>query len=106
MEVVKESVVDLFHGHVVVGVTRVRVISIELQPMLKGILVRAPGSGDPIPNAATVWLGGTGVTADSNKDTGGMPLPPGECMFVPLEHVKKLYAISTVANQDLAWMAM
>lgn len=106
MDVVKESVVDLFHGHVTVGTTRVRVVDIELQTMAKGILVRAPGSGDPTPNTATVWLGGTGVTADSNKDTGGMPLPPGECLYVPLETVRRFWAISTVVGQDLAWMAM
>lgn len=106
MEVVKESVNDLYHGHVTIGTTRKRVVQMDFSGMLKGILIRAPGSGDPIANTVPVWFGGTGVTADSICETGGMPLPPGECLFVPLEQLKSLYAISTADNQDLAWMAM
>jgi len=106
VDVVKESVGDLFHGHTSIGVSRVRAIAVDLQPMYKGVLIRAPGPGDPIPNTATVWLGGIGVTADSDGSTGGMPLPPGENMFIPLARLEKLYAISTLAAQDLAWMAM
>ena len=106
MEIAKESVVDLFTGHVVVGTTRKRVVAPDFEGMMKGLLVRAPGSGDPTPNAVTVWIGGNGVTADSNMSTGGMPLPPGESMFIPLERLEKLWAISTAADQDLAWLAM
>lgn len=106
MEVTKETVNDLFHGHVVVGVTRVKVVILEFQGMLKGVLLRASGSGDLPPNTAPIWIGGNGVTADSATTTGGMSLPPGESMFVPMEKIHKLYAISTAADQDLAWMSM
>lgn len=106
MEVAKESVVDLFTGHTVVGVSRVRVVTADFEGMLKGILIRAPGSGDPTPNTASIWVGGNGVTADSSTNSGGMPLPPGESLFIPAERLNKLFVISTAADQDLAWMAM
>jgi hypothetical protein len=73
---------------------------------LKGILLRAPGSGDDSPNSAPVYVGGAGVTADNMPETGGMPICPGETLFVPLENLELLYAISTAANQQLAWIAM
>lgn len=106
MEIGKETVTDLLHGHVTVGVTRKRVVTMDHSSMMKGIMLRAPGSGDPVPNTAPIWIGSNGVTADSAEETGGMPLPPGESMFVPLEMLGKLYAVSTAPDQDLAWMAM
>jgi len=106
VEIGKEAVTDLLHGHATIGVARKRVVTMDHPSMMKGIMVRAPGSGDPVPNTAPIWVGGSGVTADSVEGTGGIPIPPGECVFVPLEVLGKLYAVSTVADQDLAWMAM
>lgn len=106
MEVTKESVGDLYTGHVVVGTNRMRVVAPNFEGMLKGILIRAPGSGDPIPNTAPVWIGGNGVKADSSVNNGGMPIPPGEALYIPMSDLGKLWAISTAVDQDLAWMAM
>lgn len=106
MEVVKESVIELYAGHTAAGLIRLRAVTPDFEGMLKGVLLRAPGSGDPTPNIAPIWLGGNGVTADSNENTGGMPLPPGESLFIPLERLDRLFVISTAADQDLAWMAM
>lgn len=107
MEVVKESVTQLWHGWAKFGTTRSRVVSTNLGTgALKGILLRAPGSGDANPNDVPVYVGGSGVTANNLPETGGMPLCPGETLFIPLENLQLLYAISTQPNQQLAWIAM
>lgn len=106
MEIVKESVTQLWHGWTKCGTTRVQIVSMNMGTgVLKGILLRAPGSGDPVPNVVPVWVGGGGVTADTTA-TGGMPICPGETLFIPLENLALLYMISTQANQRLAWLAM
>jgi hypothetical protein len=82
-EITKENATDLFHGHCPVGQTRRRLSEASI-PVLKGVLVRAPGVVDPVPNTACVWVGGGAVTASSDEADGGVPIPPGESLFVPL----------------------
>jgi hypothetical protein len=94
------------YGHKVVGATAVQVsaISVELE---KGLLLRAPGASDPAPNTAPIWVGNNNkVTADSDIETGGMPLIPGANMTIPANLVKDLWVISTTPAQDLAWMGV
>jgi len=108
-EITRESVDDLRHGHAVVGISRVKIVSpifVGTQQALKGILLVTPGSNAPTPNTNPIWIGGGGVTADSAPETGGMWLLPGDSLFVPMADVSKLYAVSTAADQDLAWMVM
>ena len=104
MDVVKESVSDMFFGHTSVGTTAKKIVPQKF-PVQKGVLLRSPGAGDPVPNTRPVWIGGCGVTADSLA-TGGVPLCPGESMFIPLEDPTRLHAVSTAEGQDLAWMAV
>lgn len=107
MDIVRETVDDLWHGHTVVGATRAKVVSLALgAEALKGILLVTPGSAHPTPNTHPIWIGLAGVTADSVPETGGMWLMPGEKLFIPMADMQKLYAVSTAANQDLAWMVM
>ena len=42
--------------------------------LCRGILLRAPGAGDLVPNTDIIYIGRACVTADSNPGTGGMPL--------------------------------
>ena len=100
----KESARDLFYGHRQVGVVAHQ-LSDDSIPCNKGVLLRTPGPVDPVPNTACVWVGGEGVTA-SNAANGGMPIPPGETLFVPIDDPARLWVISTDADQDVAWMAM
>lgn len=104
MEINKETSPDLLHGHIVVGLVRTPLTTGKFE-VFRGILLRAPGPGDPTPNTATIWVGGSRVTADSAPSTGGIPLPPGASIMVPVESTSLLYAISTIAGQDLAWIA-
>ena len=52
----KETASSLDYGHCPVGPTPRRLTS-ESSPCLKGVLIRAPGSVDPMPNTVCVWVG-------------------------------------------------
>ncbi len=91
--------------NVVVGVAAVEVNPLEFR-FVKGILLRTPGTTDPTPNVAPIWLGHVNVTADSAVETGGFPLVPGASIFIPVELLTGMYAISTSASQVLTWMGV
>lgn len=95
---------SLRNGHTAVGTTRAKLSELTT-PLVKGILLRCPGSVDPNSNTAPVWIGGPSVTADATA-TGGIPILPGDSAFFPLERLDLLYVISTTANQDIAWMGI
>jgi len=101
----KEAAATLDFGHCRVGMTARRLTD-ESSPCMKGVLIRAPGSVDPTPNTVCIWVGDARVVASSDEDRGGMPVPPGEALFVPIDDPYRLWVISTVADQDVAWMAM
>jgi hypothetical protein len=105
MDINKEAVGQLYHGHKAVGTGRVQ-LAIAKYEVVKGILLRTPGTNCPTPNTVPVWVGGKHVTADSNPGTGGIPLAPGESLFIPCDNITALYVVSTADGQDLAWMAM
>lgn len=96
---------NLRWGHKVVGTTAVKLTDLEFK-FSKGLLVRAPGSSDPTPNTNCIWLGGAGVTADSDAETGGVPLAPGDSINLPVNDPTEIYAISDGAAQDVAWMGV
>ncbi len=106
-EIAKESVTGISpnagpaHGHTVVGTTAAQLAAANLSAVFKGVLVVA----DP-DNVATVYIGRKGVTADNNVDTGGIPLPAGASIFIPIEDPTSLFVISGSAAQDVAWMAL
>lgn len=104
--VAKESIAasSLNNGHTVVGTARVQLTALDFKAY-KGVLMRAPGSTDPTPNTAPIWVGGPGVTADSGN-AGGIPILPGDAIFIPIERPDKLYVISTAVDQDIAWLCM
>lgn len=104
MEIGKETVRGLRHGHTVVGSSRVKLTELDVL-LNKGVLLRCPGTTDPSPNSAPVWVGSEMVTADSNVGTGGMPVNIGSSLFVPCERANSLWVISTDPLQDIAWMA-
>jgi len=95
----------LRHGHVVAGTTigKLSAYSFECD---KGILLRAPGADDPVPNTAPVWVGGSAVTADADVGTGGLPILPGESVVLPIDDPNDVWVISTAATQDIAWLGV
>ena len=106
-EIGKESVQGISdgigpaHGHVVVGTSAAPMAAESVTVVKKGVLVVA----DPN-NATTVYLGRKVVTANNAVETGGIPLPPGASLFVPIEDLTALFVISGSTAQDVAWMAL
>jgi len=104
MYISHETAANLRYGHKSVDDTSQRLYDFSL-PCLKGVLLRTPGAVDPVPNTVCVWVGDARVLASSNIANGGMPIPPGESLFIPIDDVSKIWVVSTVAGQDVAWMA-
>jgi hypothetical protein len=96
---------ELKWGHKVVGATAVKLTELEFV-FSKGLLLRAPGTDDATPNTNFIWVGGAGVTANSNVGTGGMPLAPGDSINLPLDDPTEVYVISDAAAQEIAWMGV
>ncbi len=90
----------LDHGHVVVGVAAAILLSRSLNCKI-GITLHANAS-----NTKTIWIGKSGVTADSNAVTGGFPLTPGSSIDIPIAELLNIYAISDGAAQDIAWIGI
>jgi hypothetical protein len=95
----------VYNGHLAVGTTRVQISEIA-QPLMTGLLLRMPGNEDVVPNTATVWIGGSNVTANNHATTGGFPMPPGSSLEVSVEDFDDLYFISTANDQDVAWIGI
>lgn len=89
------------HGHTVVGTTASQLTALKLSETYKGVLIVA----DPN-NIAVIFIGRKVVTADNNVDTGGIPLPAGTAIFIPIEDPTVLFVVSGSAAQDAAWMAI
>lgn len=105
MDVTKESVREFFNGHTPVGSERAKLTDYTGQ-LQKGVLLRCPSSADPGGgNTDPVWVGNTGVTADSGP-SGGIPILPGDAIFIPIEQASLLWVISTGEDQDIAWMGI
>jgi hypothetical protein len=101
MEIEKETSREFFHGHIKVGTVAKRLTNGSFKAA-RGILLRAPGTRDPSSNTVPIWVGGKGVEANS-EDLGGMPIPPGESLCIPVEDSSLIYVVSTEEDQDLAW---
>jgi len=100
MFVVKEVVDKFYYGQELVGALAVQIIGIGYK-FMKGVILRAAGDNDPVSNVAPVWIGDADVTVNT-----GIPLAPGETLTLPIENCDELYAISTSANQSIAWMGL
>lgn len=107
-DIFREVARKFIHRHVTVGATApVKLNNNTSFVPVKGVLIRAPGYFDPTPNTACVWVGGPAVTADSDPDTGGMPIAPGESLHIPSDLVEgDIFLISTANDQDVAWIGV
>jgi hypothetical protein len=94
---------EMHHGHKAVGATAVKLTPLEFT-FNRGIRIRAPGANDPVANTLAVWVGDSGVTADSVEGSGGYPLAPGESVLLQVDDPTKIYVISTAGGQDVSWV--
>lgn len=97
MLMTKETTLEFRHGQTTVGLTAVQIANYPAT-LARGVLLRAPGANDTVPNTDEIWIGKVGVTASN-----GMAIAPGETMIVPVEDMSQLYAISTAGAQVIAW---
>jgi hypothetical protein len=96
---------DLHHGHTVVGTVPVVLTNLNFV-LVRGVLLRAPGASDLVPNTDIVFVGRRNVTADYDPGTGGLPLVPGAVMELPVDDPSQVYVVSGSPNQDVAWMGI
>lgn len=97
----KDTVRDpVRQGHGAVG-TGATPLTDNVTQFVKGVVLKAAEA-----NTAPIYLGGYNVTADAAESSGGFPLAAGETLFLAIEDLNRLYAVSTAAAQDVAWIAV
>lgn len=96
----KETTGPFHHGHTSVGTSAIRVVPQDLD-LKKGLQIKSAAG-----NTGVVYLGRSNVTANSNAQTGGYPLQPGESIAIPIDEAKQIYVIASQVSQDVAWMGI
>jgi hypothetical protein len=89
---------ELRHGHVAVGLSAVQLTNSFLT--FRGVLIRSDDS-----NTASVYIGTANVRAD-NSESGGVPLPAGQSIVIPIADPSGLFLISTDTDQDISWLSL
>lgn len=67
----------------------------------RGVTLRAPST-----NTGILYIGNSDVTAGTTAATDGIPLEPGDSLFVEIDNPNKLYAIADTVNQKIFWSAI
>ena len=98
---------DLKYGHALVGPTAVKVTPNSVN-LVRGLLLRAPGPNDLVPNVDVIYVGLKQVTCTGvpGSATDGIPVIPGGSIELPVEDPSMVYAVSQTAGQDLCWMGI
>jgi len=98
---------DLRYGHATVGPTATPLTPNSIQ-LVRGVLLRAPGPNDLVPNVDVIYVGLKSVTCSGavGSATDGLPILPGGAVELPIDDPSLIYVISNTANQDLAWMGV
>ena len=81
------------HGGQVVAAGPVRTKLLSSVTACRRVTVKAH-----VTNAATLYLGLSAVTADTNNTTGGFQLSPGEAMTFGIDDVSKIYIHGTAGE--------
>lgn len=68
----------------------------------QGVLIKAR-----LANVNDVWVGKTGLTADTTESTGGWRLQPGESVGVPCRNVNEVYLrwATFTSGDGVEWIA-
>jgi hypothetical protein len=98
---------DLKYGHTAVGPTPVPVTPNSVD-LVRGLLLRAPGPNDLVPNTDVIYIGKKSVTASGavGSATDGIPLLPGGAVELPVDDPSLVFAVCQTPNQDLCWMGV
>jgi len=90
-------------GHTVVGLAAAQITTCPRQ-LTKGIWIKAPGTLHTAANSDSVYVGKSNVTADSDVETGGYELAPGEELFLEVDDPSEVWVVSTAGAQDIGWI--
>lgn len=71
-------------------------IVVASNPAKHSVVIRAS-----VTNTGTLYIGGSGVSTSN-----GIPLTAGESLKLPIDDANKVYAIASVDNQALSWVAI
>lgn len=93
------------YGHTTIGLTATQLTPLSLS-LKRGVVLRAPGLNDPVPNTGVLYVGKQGVTANASIVTDGIPMPPGATFEMPIDDPSQVYVVATVAGQDICWMGV
>ncbi len=98
---------DLRYGHATVGTTAVPLTPNSIQ-LVRGVLIRAPGPNDLVPNVDVVYIGLKSVTCSGSVGSAmdGLPILPGGAVELPIDDPSLIYAVSQTASQDICWMGV
>lgn len=98
---------DLKLRHTIVGPTAVQVAA-DSVTLVKGLMLRAPGGSDLVPNTDVIYIGRKSVTCTGipGSDTDGFPLLPGGVLELPVDDPAGIWAICQTAGQDLCWIGL
>jgi hypothetical protein len=83
------------YGQTTVGTSAVQLTTTST-PCVKGVLVKALAA-----NTAKVYIGNNSVTTSN-----GYELSAGQEVFIQVDDVNKLYAISTTTGQKVCWIGV
>jgi len=98
---------DLKYGHTLVGPTPVQITPNSVN-LVRGLLLRAPGPSDLVPNTDVIYVGLRTVTATGAPGSAldGIPVLPGGAIELPVDDPSLIYAVSQTPDQDLCWMGV
>jgi len=82
-----------------IGTTTLQLTAVDF-PAHNGVLVRA--STD---NTNDVFIGNADVTRGSADATDGIPIEPGDAVFIEIDNPNKLFVTSATADQKVFWVA-
>lgn len=72
-------------------------IVVAPNPAVFGVLIKAL-----VENTGTIYIGKSAAVTSSN----GFPLGPGDAMVLPVDDANKVWAIASIDDQALAWVAI
>ena len=95
-----ETASSFTNGATIIGTSAIQVIA-PGRKVNKGVQLKSH-----VGNTATIFIGKKGVTALTDVNTDGLPLDPGEGIFIPVEDISLIYAIASAVSQRLTFIAI
>ena len=86
---------EFFYAKILVGTVRIRVKD-DVYPLQQGAVIKADND-----NTGTIYVGREDVTSSD-----GFRLEPGEAITIEIDDLSKVYAVASMADQNIHWMGV